>query len=43
MSEQSLAGLPKERLLHADVEGFGFLAELALDMRSAVSKKRARS
>ena len=35
MSEQSLAGHPKERLLHADVEGFGFLAELALDMRSS--------
>ena len=35
MSEQSLAGHPKERPLHADVEGFGFLAELALDMRSS--------
>ena len=35
MSEQTRVGHPKERFLHADVEGFGFLAELALDMRSS--------
>ena len=35
MSEQARVGHPEERFLHADVEGFGFLAELALDMRSS--------
>ena len=35
MSEQTRISHPKQRLLPADVEGFDFLAELALDMRSS--------
>jgi starch phosphorylase len=35
MSEQSRVSHPKEVLLSTDVEGFDFLAELALDMRSS--------
>jgi starch phosphorylase len=35
MSEQTRVSLPKERFLSTDVEGFDYLAELALDMRSS--------
>ena len=35
MSEQAKLSHPKQRLLSTDVEGFGSLAELALDMRSS--------
>ena len=35
MSEPTRISHPKQRLLTTDVEGFGSLAELALDMRSS--------